>query len=33
MGLEVDNNDVDELMEENSKELSTEVLMELQYVS
>ncbi|PNF34534.1 hypothetical protein B7P43_G10746 [Cryptotermes secundus] len=33
MGLEVDNNDIDELVEEQSQELTTEELMELHCVS
>ncbi|PNF38634.1 hypothetical protein B7P43_G02310 [Cryptotermes secundus] len=33
MGLEVDNNDIDELVEEHSQELTTEDLMELHCVS
>ncbi|PNF40924.1 hypothetical protein B7P43_G14973 [Cryptotermes secundus] len=33
MGLEVDNNDIDELVEENSQELTTEELMELHCVT
>lgn len=33
MGLEVDNNDIDEFVEEHSQELTTEELMELHCVS
>ncbi|GBM30347.1 hypothetical protein AVEN_206992-1, partial [Araneus ventricosus] len=33
MGFEVDNNDIDELVEEHSQELTTKELMELHYVS
>ncbi|PNF21961.1 hypothetical protein B7P43_G01794 [Cryptotermes secundus] len=33
MGLEVDNNDIDEPVEEHSQELTTKKLMELHYVS
>ncbi|PNF23569.1 hypothetical protein B7P43_G05621 [Cryptotermes secundus] len=33
MGLEVDNNDIDELVQEHSQELTTEELMELHCVS